>query len=69
MINNFCEHIGVARKGNENFTSNKLLEFFARKELDANAPRVFTVLEPVMLNIVNFDEVTKKEIEAPLFPS
>jgi glutaminyl-tRNA synthetase len=69
MINDFCEDIGVARKGNENYTSAKKLESFARKELDANAPRVFTVLEPVVVNIVNFDEIENKEIQAPLFPS
>lgn len=69
MINDFCEDIGVSRKGNENYTSNKKLEFFARRELDANAPRVFSVLEPIVVNIVNFDEIEKKEIEAPLFPS
>lgn len=69
MINNFCEDIGVSRKGNENYTSNKKLEFFARKELDANAPRVFGVLEPILLNIVNFDEIKNKQIQAPLFPS
>lgn len=34
MINNFCAHIGVSRKGNENITSYKLLEKFARTELD-----------------------------------
>jgi glutamyl/glutaminyl-tRNA synthetase len=54
MINDFCENIGVARKGNENYTSVKKLEFFARKELDANATRVFAVLEPLALNITNF---------------
>ena len=69
MINDFCEDIGVARKGNENYTSAKKLESFARKELDATATRVFAVLEPLMLNIVNFDEVEQKEITAPLFPS
>ena len=68
MINNFCESIGVSRKGNENYTSNKKLEFFARKELDAIAPRIFTVLEPVLLNIVNFEDVENKSIQAPLFP-
>lgn len=69
MINSFCEDIGVSRKGNENYTSNKKLEFFARRELDANAPRVFAVLEPLTLNIVNFEDVENKAIEAPLFPS
>jgi glutaminyl-tRNA synthetase len=69
MINDFCENIGVSRKGNENYTSVKKLEFFARKELDANAPRVFAVLEPLALNITNFVEIEKKEITAPVFPS
>ena len=62
MINDFCENIGVARKGNENYTSVKKLEFFARKELDANATRVFAVLEPLALNISNFAEIEKTEI-------
>ena len=69
MINDFCENIGVARKGNENYTSVKKLEFFARKELDANATRVFAVLEPLALNISNFAEIEKTEITAPFFPS
>lgn len=68
MINDFCEEIGVSRKGNENITSIKLLEFFARKELDRDASRTFGILDPVLLEIVNFDEVKEKEIEAPLFP-
>jgi hypothetical protein len=62
MINDFCENIGVSRKGNENYTS-------VKKELDANAPRVFAVLEPLALNITNFVEIEKKEITAPVFPS
>ena len=69
MINDFCEDIGVSRKGNENYTSAKKLEHFARKELDANAPRVFAVLEPVLLHIVNFEEIKNTSIQAPLFPS
>lgn len=60
MINDFCEDIGVARKGNENYTSAKKLESFARKELDANAPRVFAVLEPLLVHILNFDEVEQR---------
>lgn len=57
MINTFCEEIGVARKGNENLTSYKKLEFYARKELDANAPRTFGITEGVLLEIVNFDDI------------
>lgn len=49
MINNFCEDIGVARKGNENITSIKKLEQFARTELDKGAPRTFGVSDPILL--------------------
>lgn len=55
MINDFCAHLGVARKGNENFTSHKLLEKFARTELDREAPRTFGVVNPVLLEIVNIE--------------
>lgn len=43
MINEFCNEIGVSRKGNDNVTQIKLLEFFARRELDRDAPRTFGV--------------------------
>ncbi len=69
MINTFCEAIGVARRGNENVTSYKKLEFYARKELDATAPRTFGVTDPVLLELTNFDAVTDKLIKAPLFPA
>lgn len=68
MINKFCERIGVARSGNENLTSYKLLEFCAREELNANAPRTFAVLDPVELEIINFDEIAEKSVEACIFP-
>ena len=60
MINDFCAHVGVSRKGNENLTSIVLLEKFARTELDKTAPRTFAVMEPLLLEIVNFDEVKEK---------
>ena len=69
MINDFCNEIGVSRKGNDNVTQIKLLEHYARKELDRDAPRTFGVLEPVLLEIVNFEDVKETEIEAPLFPT
>mmetsp|Transcript_43422 Transcript_43422/g.31235 ORF Transcript_43422/g.31235 Transcript_43422/m.31235 type:complete len:616 (-) Transcript_43422:69-1916(-) len=68
MILEFCRQIGVARKGNENFTSYKKLEFYARQELDKTASRVFGVTDPVLLKIVNFGDVKETEIKAPLFP-
>lgn len=55
IINDFCAHLGVARKGNENLTSMKLLEKFARTELDRTAPRTFAVMDPLEIEIVNFD--------------
>ena len=69
MINAFCEAIGVSRKGNENMTSYKKIEFYARKECDENASRCFAVLDPLLLEIVNFDDVKEREIKAPLFPA
>lgn len=69
MINAFCDDIGVSRKGNENITDIKKLEFFARQELDKEASRTFGVLDPVLLEIINFDEVPEKEIDVPLFPT
>jgi len=55
MINDFCAHLGVSRKGNENLTSIKLLEKFARTELDRTAPRTFGVCEPLLLEITNLE--------------
>jgi glutaminyl-tRNA synthetase len=69
MINDFAAEIGVSRKGNDNVTSIRLLEHYARKELDVIAPRTFGVQDPVLLEIVNFDEVANKDFEAPLFPA
>jgi glutaminyl-tRNA synthetase len=69
MINDFCAHVGVSRKGNENITSIILLEKFARTELDKTAPRTFAVMEPILLEITNFDEINEKTFDAPLFPA
>jgi glutaminyl-tRNA synthetase len=69
MINDFCAHIGVSRKGNENLTSYKLVEKFARTELDREAPRIFAVSNPILLEIVNFEEAKNTKFEVPLFPA
>jgi glutaminyl-tRNA synthetase len=70
MINGFVDRIGVSRKGNENVTDIKLLEFFAREELDHQAERTFGVLDPVLLEIVNPEEGAQHQvITAPLFPT
>jgi len=69
MINDFCAHLGVARKGNENLTQYKLLEKFARTELDRDASRTFAVMNPILLEIVNFDAIKDTKIQGPLFPA
>jgi len=71
MLNAFCEDIGVSRKGNENITGYKKIEFFARKELDMNAPRTFGITEALLLEIVNYDDIPESErtVEAVLFPA
>ena len=69
MINDFCAHLGVSRKGNENLTSIKLLEKFARVELDRTAPRTFAVMNPILLEIVNLDAAKETKIKAPIFPA
>jgi glutaminyl-tRNA synthetase len=71
MINAFCEDIGVSRKGNENITSYKKIEFYARKELDAEAPRTFGITEGLLLEIVNYADIPEAErtVEAVLFPA
>lgn len=69
MINDFCAHLGVSRKGNENLTSYKLLEKFARTELDREAPRVFAVMNPILLEITNFDTAKETKFEVPIFPA
>ena len=69
MINDFCAHLGVARKGNENLTSMKLLEKFARTELDRTAPRTFAVVDPLEVEIVNFESLKETKFKAPLFPA
>jgi glutaminyl-tRNA synthetase len=70
MINRFCEEIGVSRKGNENLTSYKVLEHFARLELDETAPRTFGVADALSIEIVNFEDVAAelREVKAALFP-
>lgn len=70
IINNFCAEIGVSRKGNENMTSIKLLEHHARSVLDKTASRQFATLDPLLLEIVNFDDYKgPAEVSAALFPT
>ena len=58
----------MARSGNENITDYKRLEFYCREELNATAPRTFACLDPIEIEIVNFNDVADKEVEACIFP-
>ena len=70
MINDFCAHLGVARKGNECLTKYVLLENFARNECDRLAPRTFGVTDPILLEIQNLEVLgDKTKFEAKLFPA
>lgn len=64
-INNFCDVIGVTRRGNENYINFNVLENEVRKYLDVHAPRTMAVLEPVEMIIEGIDE---SELTVPLFP-
>lgn len=67
-INEFCDCIGVSRKGNEKVVDVRLLEHFIRKDLDENAPRTYCVLDPLKVVIENIGEDEERPSEADLFP-
>ena len=67
IINKFCASIGVARNGNENITSTKVLEHVARQEFIKTAPLTMAVMDGVLVKIVNFSEVEKTEAEIPFY--
>mmetsp|Transcript_53867 Transcript_53867/g.127166 ORF Transcript_53867/g.127166 Transcript_53867/m.127166 type:complete len:724 (+) Transcript_53867:16-2187(+) len=53
-INNFCQKVGVTRANNT--ARMQLLESCIRDELNETAPRVFALVNPVEVEIVNFPE-------------
>jgi len=62
-IRNFCTSLGVARTSNEVCVSFNLLEWCIRTELDKNAPRRLAVIDPIKVEIINFDDPA---MEAPM---
>ncbi len=58
-IRKFCEKIGVARR--ENIIDVNLLESCIREELNASAKRVMAVLDPIEIEITNYENA-KSEI-------
>jgi glutaminyl-tRNA synthetase len=65
-ILSFCEDIGVTRV--ENLIQIEKLEHFCRVDLDANANRVFVVLDPIKIIIENYPDDKFEEILAPNHP-
>jgi len=67
-INEFCDLIGVTRRGNEMVVSQNLLDYCIRKDLDERAPRVMAVLDPLPVTLVNLNNSFEEQIEAYKFP-
>lgn len=67
-INRFCARMGVT--GAQAVVSPAMLEAVVREVLNDTAPRVMVVIEPLPLNIVNFDQIqTEPKISVPDFPN
>ena len=58
----FAEKVGVARR--DNVIDVALLEFCAREDLNAKAPRVYAVLDPVKVVVTNYPEGAVEYMEA-----
>ncbi|MGE4470584.1 MAG: glutamine--tRNA ligase/YqeY domain fusion protein [Desulfovibrio sp.] len=65
-LRDFCERIGVAKSNST--VEFALLEHCVREDLNARAPRVMGVLDPVKLVIENYPEGQTDEFEMPLYP-
>ena len=61
-IREFCESVGIARS--DNTVQYEQLEFCLRKDLNAKAPRVMAVLEPLRVVIENYPEGQVEQLEA-----
>lgn len=61
-IRQFCDKAGVAKR--ENTIEINLLESCVREELNASALRAMVVLDPVLLEIVNYDEQMHESLQA-----
>lgn len=65
-IRKFCHLIGVAKANS--CVDYELLEFAIRDEMNADAPRVMGVLDPLKVVITNYPEGKTEELDAPLYP-
>ena len=60
-IRNFCRDTGLARR--ENLIEINKLEYAVRQELNATAPRVMAVLDPLKVVITNYPEGKTENLE------
>jgi glutaminyl-tRNA synthetase len=65
-IRDFCDRIGVARA--DSTVDYALLEHCLREELNATAPRVMAVLDPIRVVIENYPAGQIEELEADINP-
>lgn len=65
-IRDFCEQIGVTKR--DTIVDVALLEHRLREDLNATAPRVMGVLQPLRVVIENFPENHVEEFDAPYHP-
>ena len=65
-LRDFCSRIGVARA--DSTVEYALLEFCIREYLNAHAPRLMAVLDPIKVVIENYPEGQTEYFEMPLYP-
>ncbi|MCT4626454.1 glutamine--tRNA ligase/YqeY domain fusion protein [Halodesulfovibrio sp.] len=65
-IREFCSRIGVAKA--DSMVDAAMLEFCMREKLNAVAPRLMGVVDPVKVVITNYPEDQVDEFEMPLHP-
>jgi glutaminyl-tRNA synthetase len=67
-INNFCAKVGIT--GNFCTTDAALLEHCVRDELNKTAPRRLVVMDPLEINIINFNKLNlSKSVTVPNHPA
>ena len=60
-IRNFCEKVGISKR--DNVIDVSLLEYSIKDHLNKVAPRVFAVLDPIKLVILNYPEGQHEELQ------
>lgn len=65
-LRRFCEMIGVAKADNR--VDMAMLEFAVRDDLNARAPRVMCVLDPLKVVLTNIEAGSVEELDAPYWP-